>query len=235
MTAALLHLSDPHLTGAVEPTRRLRAVLELPLPCKPDAVIATGDITDAGEPEGYRAFAATMGTDVPWLAVPGNHDVPETLRSTLGQDPSPVLDVGGTRVVGIDVMVPGKGHGFLTPEAAELAARRADGAQRVVLALHHPPTAIGHPIIDRVGLTNPTDLVDLVRGLGNVVAVLTGHVHTPLASSLDGVPVLGAPGIASALAFDPKDELVVLPERAAGVAFHVVHDDGTLTTTFHHT
>lgn len=76
------------------------------------------------------------------------------------------------------------------------------------------------PTVDVAGLRVVG--LDLMRTIGNVVAVLSGHVHTALTSSLGGVPVLGAPGIASALAFEPQDDLVVLPDRAPGIAHHTV-------------
>ncbi|MGW1343765.1 metallophosphoesterase family protein [Kribbella sp. NPDC002412] len=193
MTLTVLHLSDPHLTADPGSSERLRQVLDLPASRRPDAVVVTGDIADHGLPEEYDVFAAAMTGQPPWLAVPGNHDDPETLRKVLGQDECPVLDVGPVRVIGLDVIVPGEDHGFLRPETADLVVAAAAGAERVVLAFHQPPVPIGHAYADTMPLTNPDALVELTRRVPPVVAILCGHVHTAVASSLDGIPVLGAP------------------------------------------
>ncbi|MFI7066250.1 hypothetical protein ACIBL3_35000 [Kribbella sp. NPDC050124] len=66
-----------------------------------------------------------------------------------------------------------------------------------------------------------------------MIAILCGHVHTALASSLDGIPVLGAPGIASTLAIDPDQRPRTLGDVPPGLALHQIDADGRLTTTFH--
>ncbi|KAA5832627.1 metallophosphoesterase [Saccharopolyspora hirsuta] len=233
MSATLLHVSDPHLTADPASAERLRQVLDLAAPRRPDAIVATGDISDHGEPAEYRAFAEVMADRPPWLAIPGNHDHPATLRAELRQDRCPVLEAGHVRVIGLDVTVPGEDHGFLRDDAAQAAEAAARGAHQVVLALHQPPVLIGHSYVDAIPLTNPEALVGLLGRLPRVVAVLSGHVHTPLVSSLAGVPVLGAPGVASELAVDP-DRRPLMFGGAPGMALHRIGDDGTVTTTFHH-
>lgn len=233
----LLHLSDTHLDGDARSAARLRQVLAVPPSRRPDAIVVTGDIADHGESGEYRMFGevlAAAAPETPWLAVPGNHDDPDTLRALLRQDVCPVLDVGGVRVVGLDVTVPGADHGFLRGDTARLVTDRTDGAARVVLALHQPPVATGHAVADTMLLTNPGELTKLVRDLPPVVAILSGHVHTPLASTLDGTPVLGAGGVASTLALDPERRPIAVHDAPPGAALHRISDDGTVTTTFHH-
>lgn len=231
----LLHLSDPHLTGDPASVRRLDAVLDAPLARGPDAVVATGDIADHGRADEYEAFAKAMATRPPWLAVPGNHDDPDTLRAVLRQDPCPVLDAGGVRVIGLDVTVPGGRHGFLRAEGAREAVARAEGARHVVLAFHQPPITTGHAVADSILLTNRDALADLVRRIPRVVAILCGHIHLPLASSFAGTPVLCAPGIASTLVLDQQDRLVMDRDAPPGMAVHRIDDDGTVTTVFQRT
>jgi len=233
MTFSVLHLSDPHLTEDPAAIARLRQTLDLPASRRPDAIVVTGDVADHGRPEEYGAFAAAMAGQPPWFAVPGNHDDPSTLRAVLGLDECPVIDVGPVRVIGLDVTVPGEDHGFLRAETADLVVAAAAGAERVVLAFHQPPLGIGHAYADTMPLTNPEALVELTRRLPPVVAIFCGHVHTAFASSLDGIPVLGAPGIASSLALDPDRRPLTLGDVAPGLALHRIAADGTLTTTFH--
>ncbi|GLY71183.1 metallophosphoesterase family protein [Amycolatopsis taiwanensis] len=234
MSVTLLHLSDPHLTEDPASALRLRQVLDLPPSRRPDAIVVTGDVADHGQPREYQAFTAAMTAGIPWIAVPGNHDNPEILRRELRQDRSPVIEVGPLRVIGLDVTVPGEDHGFLDEDTARLVAARARGAHQVALALHQPPVRTGHAVADAMLLTNPEALIDLVRRIPPVVAILCGHVHTALASSLAGTPVLGAPGIASTLTLDPDRRPITMPDCPPGLALHHIDDDGSITTTFHH-
>jgi 3',5'-cyclic AMP phosphodiesterase CpdA len=233
MTFTVLHLSDPHLTEDPATSARLRQVLDLPASRRPDAVVVTGDIADHGLPAEYDAFAKTMVGQPPWLAVPGNHDDPATLRAVLGLDECPVLEVGPVRVIGLDVTVPGEDHGFLRSDTADRVVAAAAGAERVVLAFHQPPVLIGHAYVDTMPLTNPEALVALTRRLPQVIAIFCGHVHTAVASSLDGIPVLGAPGIVSSLGLDPDRRPLTLRDVPPGLALHRIAADGSLTTTFH--
>jgi Icc protein len=234
MSVTLLQISDSHLTADPISVRRLRAVLDLPQTRRPDAIVATGDIADHGLSEEYEAFADVMTARPVWLAVPGNHDDPKTLQEVLRQDRCPVLDVGAVRVIGLDVTVAGANHGFLRDDTADTVTALAAGARYVVLALHQPPIKTGHAMADAMLLTNPDALAALVRRLPRVVAILCGHIHTPLASSLAGTPVVCAPGVASTLALDPDRRPITTADSPPGMALHRIDDDGTLTTTFHH-
>jgi 3',5'-cyclic AMP phosphodiesterase CpdA len=233
MSVTLLHISDPHITGDPESVRRLRAVLDVPQTRRPDAVVATGDIADHGRPDEYEAFGKAMAGQPPWLAIPGNHDDPATLSAVLRQDRCPVLDVGTVRVIGLDVTVPGENHGFLRADTAAVVTARAEAARHVVLALHQPPIRTGHAAADAMLMTNPDALAELVSRIPRVVGILCGHIHTGLASSLDGTPVLCAPGVASSLVLDPDRRPITTSESAPGMALHRIDDDGAVTTTFH--
>ncbi|MER7081829.1 Calcineurin-like phosphoesterase [Saccharopolyspora kobensis] len=234
MSATLLHVSDPHLTDDPASAERLRRVLDLSAARRPDAVVVTGDISDHGEPAEYQVFAEAMRDRPPWIAIPGNHDDPATLRAELRQDRCPVIEAGQVRVIGLDVTVPGEDHGFLRKETARSAEAAAQGADQVVLAVHQPPVLIGHSYVDAIPLTNPEALSGLIQRIPRVVAVLSGHVHTPLVSSLAGVPVLGAPGVVSELGIAPNRRPLLSSDGPPGMALHRIDDDGTVTTTFHH-
>ncbi|KOV86801.1 hypothetical protein ADL03_08250 [Nocardia sp. NRRL S-836] len=223
----MLHLSDPHLDGSPERADRLTAVLDLLPPTRqPDAIVLTGDIADNGTAAEYAQFSAVMEGRLPWLAVPGNHDVPAAVPSV------PVLDAGDLRVVGVDVVVPGENHGVLRPEEADRVAGLAAGAQRTVLAFHQPPMRIGHTYVDPMRLLNADALAELVERIGTVTAILCGHVHTACVASFAGVPVLVAPGVVSAANLD-GDHPTANREHPPGMALHQFGANGVVTT-FHY-
>src|SRR6478735_12840164 len=126
----ILHISDTHLLAGNPPLggrydtaanlRRALASAEA-TGIRPDAIVFTGDLTDLGEPEAYRALreavepvAERLGAPVVWVA--GNHDERPALRTELlgldaGQDPVvSVSDLGGLRLIALDTTVPGWHH-----------------------------------------------------------------------------------------------------------------------------
>src|ERR1051326_7141975 len=65
----ILHLSDTHLlagdvplSGYIDTAANLRRPLEVVerMQLQPDAIVFTGDLTDLGEPEAYRALRAAV-------------------------------------------------------------------------------------------------------------------------------------------------------------------------------
>jgi 3',5'-cyclic-AMP phosphodiesterase len=168
---------------------------------RPAALLFTGDLAEAGEPEAYQRLralvepvAARMGTTA--LYVMGNHDSrPELREHLLGQPRSDepydyTVWLGGLRVVVLDTTVPGYSHGELTGEqldrlAAELAVPAPDGT---VLALHHPPLPTPSRIAAAIDLRSSKELAAVLSGT-DVRIVLAGHTHVVSAGALAGIPV----------------------------------------------
>ena len=74
--SVLLHLSDTHF-GTEQP-QVLEAVVALAAQQRPDVVVLSGDITQRGQPEQFRAAKAFVDRlGAPVLAIPGNHDIPD--------------------------------------------------------------------------------------------------------------------------------------------------------------
>lgn len=245
----ILHLSDTHLLagdrllGERYDTRwQLRRMLHAAeaTGVRPDAVVFTGDLTDLGEPEAYRAlraevepWAARLGAPVVWVA--GNHDERPALRAELlgadaTQEPvTGVWDLGGLRLIALDSTVPGWHHGDL--DAAQLAWLRGVLAEAAplgtILALHHPPLPSHIPFFDILELRDQPGLADAIRG-SDVRAILAGHLHYSTSGTFAGVPVSVA--AASCYTMDlarPADEVNGMD---AGRSFHLVHVwDDTIT------
>jgi 3',5'-cyclic AMP phosphodiesterase CpdA len=245
----ILHLSDTHLLGGdrllgerYDTARHLRRTLEAAeaTGVRPDAVVFTGDLTDLGEPEAYRAlraavepWAARLGAPVVWVA--GNHDERPALRAELldeeaSEEPvTGVWDLGGLRLIALDSTVPGWHHGDL--DAAQLDWLRGELAEPAplgtILALHHPPLPTHIPFFDILELRDQRGLAEVIRG-SDVRAILAGHLHYSTSGTFAGVPVSVA--AASCYTMDlarPADEVNGMD---AGRSFHLVHVwDDTVT------
>ena len=71
----VLHLSDPHFGTELAPV--CDALVALCQAQQPSLIVLSGDITQrarSAQFQAARAFMARLGA--PWLALPGNHDIP---------------------------------------------------------------------------------------------------------------------------------------------------------------
>ncbi len=249
----LAHFSDLHLTppgtlcmGEVDTAACLSHAIDalLRLPQRPDAVIITGDIADAGHPDAYVQAARLLGRlPMPWHVIPGNHDDRSALRSILGAHLAGddvhvqyALSIGELTVLALDTLVPGAAHGALCERrlAWLQAALAATGDAPVLIAMHHPPATTGLVSIDQWGLRDgAAAFAALVSAHPNVQAVLCGHQHRAITLRHAGTLVCVAPATAHQVALDfaqpeprwtrePPGFLLHRWTPPAGLATHVV-------------
>lgn len=245
----IVHLSDTHLLagnpalgGRFDTAANLQRTLEAveALQIAPDAIVFTGDLTDLGEPEAYRALraavepvAARLGAPVLWVA--GNHDERPAMREALldeepGDEPIIVArDIGGLRLVALDTTVPGWHHGDLDEAQLEwLAEVLAEPAPHgTILTMHHPPLPSHVPLFDILELRDQSRLADVLRG-SDVRAILAGHLHYSTSGTFAGIPVSVA--AATCYTMNLARPAVEVNGMDAGQSFHLVHvRDETIT------
>ncbi|MEZ5213242.1 metallophosphoesterase [Gordonia sp. PP30] len=236
-------ISDLHFDGTAEHRDRVAAVLDYldhtgrngtPV----SALLLSGDLTDQGTAAEYAELAANLVSDLPIVAVLGNHDDRAAYTAQFTGTPSiaPVnsaLRLNDLLVLGLDSSIPGRAEGELSDGTLAWARREiaAAGDVDVLLTWHHPPVTIGMPTMDTRRLRNAADAAALVTEHPNVVGVVTGHVHTPAASVFAGRPLIVAPGVASTLNLPVEGAGWVNETQGPGLAFHVI-DDHRLTSHF---
>jgi Icc protein len=245
----LLHLSDTHLLAgnallggrydtAANLERTLEAIESMAL--SPDAIVFTGDLTDLGEADAYRAlrdrvepFAERLGAPLIWVA--GNHDERPAMRAELlGLEPTqePVIgqwDLGGLRVIALDSTVPGWHHGALDAGQLEWLAEvlRTPAPLGTVLALHHPPLPSHVPLFDILELRDQPALAAVIENT-DVRAILAGHLHYSTCGTFARIPV----SVASATCYTMNLQRPAQRVNGmdAGQSFHLVHVyDDTIT------
>jgi len=208
-------VSDPHVSTEKEGTwkayhrteARLRAALADADARGVDGVVLAGDLTEDGRPADVERVAELLGAlDAPFVAVPGNHDVPKAFkdhetppvaafesRFTPGGLPFRAR-LGGVDVLGLDSATAPDGALESTHDGAISAGQREwlDGA----LAEAEAPLVVSHhnlPGLDaQVGadgyaphppVGDAAALADVLAGRGALHA--SGHVHLPAAMSGD--------------------------------------------------
>ena len=160
---------------------------------RPDAVIASGDLTDHGRPDEYNLLREILSALIPPVfVIPGNHDRRDALLEAFaGADylPPPdapfvhyAIDKYPLRLIGLDTSVPGHHHGMMCEERlrwldATLSARPDSPT---LIFMHHPPFRTGVQWMDASGLHGGRKMEDIVRRHWQVVRVACGHIHRPI-------------------------------------------------------
>jgi 3',5'-cyclic AMP phosphodiesterase CpdA len=258
LSLVIAHVSDVHvdLVGlgtaqGVRSARRTRAVMEYldDLPYDLDAVLITGDIADNGTPAEYDSARELLVSRHPTLICPGNHDERAAFRRHFlraqvadSSEVAPinqVLRLDRCVIAACDSSVPGKNDGYLDAETLdwlEGVLRHTEAHVPALVAFHHPPERLHIPFIDRIRQYGAERLAALGQQYPNIVAYLCGHAHTAAATVFAGRPLLVAPGVVSTLRLPWErrahaNDHVHLDQPPA-LAFHILDDDGRLTTHF---
>ncbi|MFI9154044.1 metallophosphoesterase [Streptomyces sp. NPDC053367] len=244
----LAHISDLHLDGSPRATERAQRVRDRlwRLPGRVDALLVTGDIADHAEESEYEEAARVLGLrdgDAPFpvLTCPGNHDSRAPYRKALLGEPAadgPVDSVRvfpGGAVLMCDSSIPGADEGALDEETYDWIERTLDGLDPglpALLAFHHPPVGLHHPLPDSYQLADPGRLAALLERRPQIAGLITGHAHTPAATVFAGRPLLVGPGVTWTLNLPWEDDQVADRDAPVGLAFHILDDAGRLTTHF---
>ncbi|GAB3021608.1 metallophosphoesterase family protein [Natronobiforma cellulositropha] len=183
-----------------------------------DAVVCTGDLTKDGHPDEFAHVDELLErAEVPFVAVPGNHDVPKHFdehdtpalerfeaRYTPGRLPYRV-SAGEVDLIGLDsasspILAAGHGGVITDDQLSWLEDTLADAATPVVV-FHHPlapasvfPDAFGYR--EHYRLQNAEAVLEVLRE-GGVSLVLSGHVHWPACWRAGGLRQVVAPASSS--------------------------------------
>ena len=212
---------------------------------RPDCVFLTGDLVDLGRAAEYRHLRGMLrALDLPCYLMPGNHDDRARLIAAF-PDHAYLAGEGGyiqyavddyaLRVLALDTVVPGHGHGALCPARLDWLERRlAEQPDRpTAVAMHHPPFRTGIAHMDEIGLLEGAPrLESILRSYDNVVRVMCGHVHRTMFRSFGGTVASTCPSPAHQVTLDLlPDAPATFTMEPPGLHLHA-WEDGELVT--HH-
>lgn len=190
---AIAHLSDPHF-GTEQPAV-VAALLDCLKVLSPDLVVLSGDITQRARRAQFAAAARFVAAlaPMPWLAVPGNHDLPlfnlaarfgwpyAGYRRVFGAEREPVIQVGGLTVMGCDATSPRRfKNGYLDVERLRQRLRAA--TRPLALVVHQPLDC--RQAVDVENLLAPGPGLAELLSAERVDLVLSGHIHDPFCVDL---------------------------------------------------
>ncbi|HEX4257776.1 MAG TPA: metallophosphoesterase [Streptosporangiaceae bacterium] len=238
------HISDLHLGGRENAGDRAEAVLaHLAALHRPlDALVVTGDVSDAGRLADYQWLSTRLGRFGHVVAVPGNHDDRDGFRrARLGgadgnvvSGPGPVntvREINGLVVLGCDSSVPGEDSGLLSDETlawADTVLAEVNPAAPAVLAFHHPPVRLYDQWLDGMRQFGADRLAGLLSRHPRVRALLCGHVHQAVSARFAGVPLIATQSVAPGLRMPGEADLAYVTPPAFAV--HALTESGDLTS-----
>jgi 3',5'-cyclic AMP phosphodiesterase CpdA len=246
----IAQISDMHVGGAdVAAYYRLdtRALLASAVTqlnaLSPDLCLVTGDIVENATPAEYRLARDELDRlEMPWYAIPGNHDARGPLREAFSGSASSfeegeflnyAIEQFPLRILMLDSAVAGCTHGKLcAARTGWLRARLAEDPTRpTLLALHHPPFATRQPAVDGVCLAHAGDFAALVGEHRQVEAIVSGHVHRAIFSRVAHAAASSCPSTAHQMSLAlRKTDPMTFTHEPPGFQLHYWDGPGTWTT-----
>ena len=225
----IAQISDMHIKpegrlayGRVDTAAYLaRAVTHiLELPFRPNAVIATGDLVDAGRPDEYRRLRGLLAPlPMPIYLVPGNHDDRAALVAEFSEHhylprSGPLhytIEDFPLRLVVVDTLVTGEAGGAVTSDGLAWLDRELARypTRPTMLVMHHPPFRTGIKGMDSQGLADPAALGAVVRRHPHIERIVCGHVHRPIQTRWNGTTVMTSPATAHQVALELRPDIAV--------------------------
>ncbi|MDO5502270.1 MAG: metallophosphoesterase [Actinomycetia bacterium] len=215
----ILHLSDTHLHAPeaetlhpeIDARARLEKVLEQVRSYGPfDAVVVTGDVCDDGSQVGAAdVHELIKGLAPVVLAVPGNHDLADPVRSVFGE---PHAEVGPWTIVGVQTQIEQQVHGDGSAVPAALAEL---GERPVILLMHHPISS--RSTHEWFSLEHREEAAAAVESYPGPLVVLSGHTHEAFEGRLGTAHLLGAPSTYYSIRHDGEEFEFVATAHGAQV------------------
>ena len=236
-----IHISDTHMTPphsglytGDDAEHNFRRVIEAArnLDVAPAFFVISGDLSDRGEVASYVRLACLVAEveeeGTPVLLALGNHDDRANFYSVFHQGYDTVRQpsyhysrtIGELRVIVLDSLVEGCGHGLLGSEQLEWLDNelsRPEPRMGTVIVLHHPPVNTGATWVDDLKLADSDALLE-VLDRHNVQCVLNGHTHYPSVNRFGSTISATAPGVANLV--DPSSRNGL--RYACGAGFNLV-------------
>ncbi|MFY9780836.1 MAG: phosphodiesterase [Candidatus Baltobacteraceae bacterium] len=230
-----------HMVNTAKYLRRCVARLNSLKP-RPDVVVATGDLVDAGKPKEYKRLRKILEElRVPLYVVPGNHDRSDAFREAFadhrylpadGPAAQYVIDSYDLRLIGLDTTRPGEVGGGLDERRLSWLDEELGRApsRPTLIFMHHPPFKTGIRQLDAAGFRGGEQFGAIVERHGQIERIVCGHIHRAMQVRWRGRFVCTAPSTAYQFALELRERrplgFVLEPP---GFLLHVWEDGAMIT------
>ncbi|HUB14465.1 MAG TPA: phosphodiesterase [Acetobacteraceae bacterium] len=212
----------------------------------PDVILLTGDLTECGLEAEYAILTRLIRRHLtpPVYVIPGNHDRREVLRRCLEHLPGVTADPFyvqyavedfPVRLVMLDTVVPGAGHGELRAEQLHWLDRTLAQVPHkpTMIGMHHPPFNCGIAHMDRIKLHNAAALAEVVARHPQVERIVCGHHHRVITTRLGQAIASISPSVAHQveMSLHPDDRGAFVFEPPAYQLHRWTPEDGIVSHT----
>jgi Icc protein len=183
----IAHISDLHVSQAGFDEKAFLQVVEEINALKPEMIILTGDITDAGYYKDFLKATKYLDMfDAPLFAIPGNHDSRnigyETFEELIGERSWKLTKEGEMVIIGLDSSAPDVNYGHIGREQQFWLESQLEQANKenllTIVAVHHHVIPIPQTGRERNVLTDAGDILKTLVDY-DVDIVMCGHKHVP--------------------------------------------------------
>jgi Icc protein len=239
-TLSLVQVTDTHLTGTetgcllgMNTTRSAKGVIDAVLATESaECILVTGDIAADGQTEAYRQLEALLGTSVPSLWLPGNHDDVSSHKDRYAPHMKRRLRAKHWDVVMLETQVEGEVGGVLS--TAELAALRSavDDARQankaLLVATHHPLRLLESAWLDEQSVKNASEALEIIKPIADRAALISGHVHQESDEVINGIRMMTTPS--TCVQFAPRSRDFALDDTDPGYRRLLLHPNAGIET-----
>ena len=99
-------------------------------------------------------------------------------------------------------------------------------SEHIIICLHHQPVSIESEWLDKIGLQNNTEFLNLIKTSPKVKGVFFGHIHQDYVSDLNGIKIIGTPSTCKQ--FKPKENDFVLDNLPPAYRRIQLFDEGSI-------
>jgi Icc protein len=251
----ICQLTDLHVRPVGKPANRVietnmfaeRAFIAVTrITPSPDVIVITGDLTECGLDEEYAHLNLLLRKHLhmPVFVIPGNHDRRGNFREGLRHLPGVASDPHyvqyavedyPVRLVMLDTLVPGAGHGELRAEQLEFLDRTLSAVpdKPTLIGMHHPPFACGIAHMDRINLHNSQAFAAIIARHRQVQRIICGHHHRAIVAQVAHTIASISPSVAHQvqMSLDPHDPGAFLFEPPAFQLHRWTPDTGIVSHT----
>lgn len=235
-----IHLTDTHVVGGdrllygANPARRLGLAVDSINAEHADAafVVVTGDMTNWGEADEYRAFHQQISRlRMPVHLMVGNHDDTQAFADQFPDVPREAggfvqyaFDTPQGRAICLDTKHAQTHAGHLCEDRLTwLRAELAHNDAPVFLFMHHPPFPVGIAGMDEIMMLEAEALYDvLAPHVNRIRHLFFGHVHRPIFGNWRGISFSCMRGLNHQVALDLSGDPATIPGNFEQPAYGVV-------------
>lgn len=203
-----------------------------------ELLLLTGDISQDYSLFSYEnALNAINGLHTPFLVIPGNHDDDDVLQQRFAKHAT------NNHFFNLSLPLHGDWHAILLNShwQKHIAGMLADKTltflrnelalhrdKNIMIFLHHHVLPLNSKWIDKLGLLNAQQFLDIVALNSNVRAVFSGHVHQESHNQYQHIDFYTTPAIA--VQFTPQTPTFSLDKQMPGYRVIDLLDNGEYAT-----